>query len=139
PRIQRASGLRTERDAFVAQQDFGVLRRGARGMTARPPRRSGTAREPHLYHVALDGRALAHACVESLGYDIDEPLLDRDLDLDSRVPRADAGSTGSMTNGSDIRGTDSRMRPTTSPGRAATSLSAASACPSPGPAPSSRR
>ena len=80
----------------MAQQVFGVLRHAVAREICRRAHHDEAERfgEPHLYHVALDGRALAHACVESLGYDIDEPLLDRDLDFDSRVPRAERRQHG---------------------------------------------
>jgi hypothetical protein len=125
----------------VAQEIFGALGcpalRNVRGRADDDvPERLG---EPHLHHVALARLGEPHAGVVSLAHDVDETVLDGNLDVDPRLRARNAGSTGSMTNGSADRGTESRRRPTTSPGWAATSLSAASACPSPGPAASSRR
>jgi hypothetical protein len=57
------------------------------------------------------------------------------ISISTRGWRArNAGTTGSIANGTAVRGIVSRSRPTASPGFADTSVSAASACSSPGPA-----
>ena len=78
--------------------------------------------------------------IESPCDDVNKAIFRDQLHLDPGVAKAgNVGRTGSITNGTATRGTDSRNLPTGSPGSAETSVSVAAACASAGAAPSTKR